>query len=85
MWFLPGAGGHKKKGKGGGKSSNSPDDDLHWFMGTSITRGMVCIDPALLAWIAEKKHQEMTLLKEDRKWAAEKSYIAGTSRPPADA
>ena len=73
-----------KKGKGGGKAMGTGDADLHWFMGTSITRGLVCVDPGLLAWIADRKHQEMMLLKEDRKWAAEKSYASGTAKPPAE-
>ena len=47
-------------------------------------RIVVCVAPPLLSWIADRKHTEMMLLKEDRKLAAERAYALGLSKPPAD-
>ena len=64
----------KKTGKGQAKGS----------AGTSATRGLVRIASTLLEFIANKKHSEMLLLKEDRKLAAERAYALVIAKPPAD-
>ena len=53
----------------------SIEDDIHWYMGTGATRGLVCVSPALLNHIAEKQHVEAMIYKERRKLAEERKLL----------
>ena len=71
-----------KKGKG--RSRGNPDLDLHLFLGSSPLRGRMCIAPALLEWISERKHREYMLLKEERKLNEERFALQSGGKPPPD-
>ena len=59
------------RGKKGGSSQPSIEDDPFLYMGTTPTRGRLCISPALTAWVAERQRIEATIYKERRKLAEE--------------
>ncbi len=56
--FLPSV-----KGKGAG---HSIEEDAHLYMGTSQTRGRLCICSELTTYIAQKQHTEAQIYKERR-------------------
>ena len=78
------ANGGEDRKKGGGRPQLPGDPDLRLLIGTSVTRGLVNVAPKLLEWVADKKHAEVLLLKEDRKLATERAFAAGLSKTPAD-
>ena len=55
--------------------------DSHLFLGTTASRGGLCISPALDEWIAEELRRESATLKERRK-AREERQLARPKRKP---
>ena len=72
------SGGGKQKGRG---RIHHYEQDYHFVLGTNSTRGLVAVCPALAEWLADKKHREVLMLKEDRKLNAERAYLAGGPSP----
>ncbi len=68
--------------KGGGRARANPEQDLHLFLGSSSIRGRLCICPQLLEWLAERKHREYIMLKEDRKLVEERRALQSGKAPP---
>ena len=69
--------GQVKSGKKGGLVGYSLEQDSHWFLGTSSTRGRLCISPALSDFIADRQHSEAMIYKERRKLAEERRLLKG--------
>ena len=67
--------------KGGGRARANPEQDLHLFLGSSSMRGRLCISPELLEWLAERKHREYIMLKEDRKLVEERRALQSGKAP----
>ena len=79
--FMRGVASSAGGGGGGGKKGNQlrPDvfDDAHLYMGMSATRGMLCVSPALEAWVGKELTAEFTSLKERRKALEERKALKG--------
>jgi hypothetical protein len=58
-----------------GKGSSSVDQDMHWYMGTSETRGRLCICPARVEHVTSKQHTEAMIHKERRKLEEERKSL----------
>eukprot|EP00973_Karenia_brevis_P056924 7918184-Karenia_brevis.AAC.1 len=54
-------------------SSEDGDSGMHLFLGTSNTRGGICVAPSLSEYIAEEAKKESAVLKEQRKAREERS------------
>ena len=74
-----------KKGKPGQpRAFVSPEVDMHLFVGSGETRGRITLHPGFAEWLAERKGKEVALLREDRKLAQERRFLAGDSGPPKE-
>ena len=51
------------------------EDDAHLYLGTSQTRGRLCICPLLTEHVADKQHVEAMIYKERRKLAEERRLL----------
>ncbi len=68
--------------KGGGRARANPERDLHLFLGSSSIRGRLCICPQLFEWLAERKHREYSMLKDDRTLVEERRALQSGNAPP---
>ena len=74
-----------KKGKAGQpRAFVSPEADMHLFVGSGETRGRIMLHPGFAEWLAERKGKEVALLREDRKLAQERRFLAGADGPPKE-
>ncbi len=62
-------------GKKGGHVAYASEDDMHLFIGTSTTRGRLCISPKLMEHVASKQGAEASLYKERRKLMEERRLL----------
>ena len=71
---------HRDCGGGGGKGGDSSGAsmDSHLYMGSSSSRGGLCVCPLLSDWIADELRRESAVMKERRKAREERS----ANRPP---
>jgi hypothetical protein len=63
---------------------DSASSDSHLYLGTTSTRGGLCICPALQDWISDELRREASVMKERRK-AREEREIARPKKGPKDA
>ena len=61
-------------GKGGG--GDTTFEDSHLLLGTSQTRGNVCVSPQLQKWLGEELGKEAMATKERRKAREERALAA---------
>ena len=57
--------------------------DSNFYLGTTSTRGAVCICPALQDWISDELRREASIMKERRK-AREERELARPKEGPMD-
>ena len=70
---------YKERLQGSSSSSGHPQSDSFLYMGTSLTRGTVCICPALMEFVSGELQKETSILKERRKAREERTL----ARPKA--
>jgi hypothetical protein len=61
--------------KGGGHQPYLVEDDMHLYLGTSATRGRLCISPKLTEHVSTKQGAEASLYKERRKLMEERRLM----------
>ena len=61
---------------------SDPFTDSHLYEGSSVTRGLLSVSPALEAFVGEELHKEMLANKERRKAAEERRISSGSGAQP---
>ena len=56
------------------------DDDLHLFMGSDMSRGLLMIMPALQTWIAGEMEEQSKVDKEQRKAREERALLRAAAK-----